>query len=163
MKSLSLHFLCIISVTLAVFCANAQEVNLAVNGDFESEIDNKSFWKLNKGAVQVTDEAFKGKKAVRITRMTPEGRIRYSLLSDFMPYNNSPVKISAWWKSKNITPGKKSWHVGLFHVYYFDKNKQRLGSHSSVSSLKGDNNWTQSKRTYYPHSAKKDRWHTIPQ
>ena len=162
MKSLSLHFLCVISVTLTVFCANAKEINLAVNGDFESEIDNKSFWKLNKGAVQVTDEAFKGKKAVRITRMTPEGRIRYSLLSDFMPYNDSPVKISAWWKSKNITPGEKSWHIGLFHVYYFDKNKQRVGSHSSVSSLKGDNNWTQSKRTYYPYSAKKDRWHTIP-
>ena len=155
MKSLFLHFLCVISVTLTVFCANAKEINLATNGDFESEIDNKSFWKLNKGAVQVRDEAFKGKKAVRITRMTPEGHIRYSLLSDFIPYNDSVVKVSAWWKGKNITQGKKSWHVALFHIYFFDKNKKTIGRHSSVGSLKGDSNWTQNKRTYHPYFAKK--------
>jgi len=163
MKLFCMHSLCVNLIIIAgIMSLNAKEVNLAANGNFESPITEKGFWKLNKGAVQVTDEFFKGKSAVKITRTTPEGNIRHSLLSDFMPYNDSPVKISAWWKGKNITPGKKSWHIALFHVYFFNKDKKRVGSHSAVSSLKGDSNWAQCKRTYYPTTAKKDRWHTIP-
>ena len=158
---MKLFFYCCV-IIFTVISLNAKEVNLTVNGDFESDIAEKNFWKLNKGAVQVSDDFYKGKSAVRITRTSPEGNIRYSLLSDFIPYNDSPVKLSAWWKGKNITPGKKSWHIALFHVYFFDQNKKRVGKHSSIGALKGDSNWTQAKRTFHPSSAKKDRWHTIP-
>lgn len=157
--------LCSMSLLFIALCANSlngQEVNLITNGDFEVPLEKNRFWKLNKGAVLQKGDVYKGENAIKITRTTPEGNIRYSLESNFIPYTNGPLKVSAWWKGKNITQGEESWHKALFHIYFFDKLKNRISRHSSIGSMSGDSNWKECKRTYYPTSNKKSKWHKIP-
>jgi beta-galactosidase GanA len=156
-RFLSFAAFLISTFTISVFAAEPE--NLVQNSGFEEDV---SFWIMGANAKRSEDDKYKGNYSGKISATKPGTGAKIRLTSDFIPYSGGPLKVSAWLKASNITQGNREWNVGLFHVMFYDKAKKKIGPHSCVTNIKGDTNWTEAKREYYPLEAKKDKWHTIP-
>lgn len=156
-KFLSFAAVFISTFTFSAFCA--EPGNLVKDSGFEEDL---SFWIMGANAQRSNEDKYKGKYSAKISVTKPGAGSNVRLTSGFIPYSGGPLKVSAWLKASNISQGVKSWNVGLFHVMFYDKDKKKIGPHSCVTNIKGDTNWTEGKREYYPLEAKKDKWHTIP-
>jgi glycosyl hydrolase family 42 (putative beta-galactosidase)/uncharacterized protein DUF4350 len=140
----------------------SETVNLIKNYDFEQELTSQNFWTGGNKVSRTDKEKYKGNYAAQIQALEAETGSNIRLYSDYMPYIDGSLTISVWLKAKNIASGKKSWNVGLFHIFFYDKNKKQIGSHSSIKGIKGSTNWEEVQKIYYPASMKKDKWHSIP-
>jgi len=119
--------------------AAAAPVELLTNGGFErGEWEWSSVWG-HYGHTVVQDDSYSGDSSMYFSKSGAIKSLRYT-------YNGGPVRVSGWYKMRDVKQGKKPWYRLWICVSYFDADGKGLG-HVDYQFDDGTSDWKRLDKT----------------